>query len=68
MATALEPTGPFTDDSTAPMECQRALGGSIDPQPFVETNSRPCWWTAYHAWDGPTNDYDYGRGDSATSG
>ncbi len=26
-----EPTGPFVDDSTGPMVCQRDLGGSIDP-------------------------------------
>jgi beta-xylosidase len=38
VATATQPQGPFTDDSTAPLECQPALGGSIDPSPFVDAN------------------------------
>lgn len=36
------PAGPFVDDSTGPMVCQREVGGSIDPSPFVE-------------WDGSVN-------------
>ncbi len=35
VATATQPQGPFTDSSTAPLECQSALGGSIDPSPFL---------------------------------
>ncbi len=30
-ATATSPTGPFTDTSAAPLVCQTALGGDIDP-------------------------------------
>ena len=40
-ATATQPQGPFTDTSTAPLECQRALGGSIDPDSFLDTNGTP---------------------------
>ena len=41
-AFALAPTGPFTDDSDEPLICQRDLGGSIDPSPFVEiVDDRP---------------------------
>jgi beta-xylosidase len=32
-ATATAPTGPFTDSAAAPLVCQAALGGSIDPNP-----------------------------------
>ncbi len=34
-ATSPQPEGPFTDRSAAPLVCQPALGGSIDPSPFV---------------------------------
>ncbi len=37
-ATSSAPTGPFLDSSLAPMICQTGLGGSIDPQPFVDMN------------------------------
>ena len=36
MATASQPQGPFVDTSTAPLECQPTLGGSIDPSPFID--------------------------------
>ncbi len=36
VATALDPTGPFVDTSLGPLICQTSLGGSIDPQPFVD--------------------------------
>ncbi len=39
-ATASTPDGPFVDDSTAPLVCQRDLGGSIDPSPFVDADGR----------------------------
>jgi Glycosyl hydrolases family 43 len=34
VATAHRPQGPFTDSTTAPLECQPSLGGSIDPSPY----------------------------------
>jgi hypothetical protein len=40
-ATATQPQGPFTDNSTAPLECQANLGGSIDPSAFVDANGTP---------------------------
>jgi hypothetical protein len=45
VATATQPQGPFTDNSTAPLECQPTLGGSIDPSPFVDANG-----TLYLQW------------------
>ena len=41
VATARQPQGPFRDRSTAPLECQKSLGGSIDPAPFVDTGGTP---------------------------
>ena len=41
VATAAQPQGPFTDRSTAPLECQKSLGGSIDPASFLDTNGTP---------------------------
>jgi beta-xylosidase len=41
VATAGRPQGPFTDRSTAPLECQKSLGGSIDPASFIDTNGMP---------------------------
>ena len=41
VATASRPQGPFTDRSTAPLECQKSLGGSIDPASFIDTNGTP---------------------------
>ena len=41
VATAGRPQGPFTDRSTAPLECQKSLGGSIDPASFVDSNGTP---------------------------
>ncbi len=35
-ATAPTPAGPFTDSSIQPLICQTAIGGSLDPQPFVD--------------------------------
>ena len=40
VASANDPQGPFVDGSKAPLECQRSLGGSIDPSPFVGANGR----------------------------
>ncbi|HEX4127654.1 MAG TPA: glycoside hydrolase family 43 protein [Acidimicrobiales bacterium] len=41
VATANRPQGPFSDKSTAPLECQKSLGGSIDPASFIDTNGTP---------------------------
>ncbi len=41
VATASQPQGPFADTSSAPLECQKALGGSIDPASFLDTNGTP---------------------------
>jgi beta-xylosidase len=41
VATATQPQGPFIDSSTAPLECQSSLGGSIDPSPFVDASGTP---------------------------
>jgi Glycosyl hydrolases family 43 len=41
VATSLRPQGPFVDGSSGPLECQRALGGSIDPSPFVDATGAP---------------------------
>lgn len=41
VATAAKPEGPFVDRSTGPFICQMNLGGSIDPQPFVDAAGRP---------------------------
>ncbi len=41
VASASQPQGPFSDTSTAPLECQKALGGSIDPASFIDTNGAP---------------------------
>jgi beta-xylosidase len=38
VATSASPAGPFTDNSSAPLLCQRSRGGSIDPQPFLAPN------------------------------
>jgi hypothetical protein len=44
-ATSTSPQGPFVDSSTAPLECQTARGGSIDPSTFTDLNG-----TTYLAW------------------
>jgi beta-xylosidase len=41
VASANRPQGPFADKSTAPLECQKSLGGSIDPASFIDTNGTP---------------------------
>ncbi len=41
VATANKPQGPFRDKSTAPLECQKSLGGSIDPASFVDSDGTP---------------------------
>jgi hypothetical protein len=38
------PQGPFEDTSTGPMICQHRLGGSIDPNPFVDGSKLYLHW------------------------
>ncbi len=42
VATAPNPLGPYTDQSTVPAECQTGAGGSIDPNIFTD-NSGNSW-------------------------
>jgi hypothetical protein len=46
VATASSVTGPYVDSSSGPLECQPSLGGSIDPQPFID----PATGTPYLLW------------------
>ena len=39
-AVATAPQGPYTDDSTAPLICQKEEGGSIDASPFRDTDGK----------------------------
>jgi hypothetical protein len=41
VATSSQPLGPFIDHTTAPLECQPSLGGSIDPSSFVAADGTP---------------------------
>jgi hypothetical protein len=41
VAAAAAAQGPFVDHSSAPLVCQPAQGGSIDPSPFVDANGTP---------------------------
>jgi Glycosyl hydrolases family 43 len=51
-AATISPTGAaFTDDSTGPLLCQSALGGAIDPSPFIDpANGSP--WLVWKSNDG----------------
>jgi hypothetical protein len=44
VATGTRPQGPFVDDSTAPLECQTALGGSIDPTTVTDGGTTYLLW------------------------
>jgi putative cell wall-binding protein len=50
VATANAPAGPYSDGSAGPLVCQLDLGGSIDPQPFVDIDGRP--WLHWKNNDG----------------
>ena len=50
VATGDSPTGPFVDTSSGPFMFQRALGGSIDPSPFVDADG-----FAYLLWKSDDN-------------
>jgi hypothetical protein len=41
VATSTSPLGPFTDDTSGPLVCDADPNGSIDPQPFVDTDGTP---------------------------
>jgi beta-xylosidase len=41
VAVATQPQGPYIDSTTWPIECQLDLGGSLDPNPFVDANGTP---------------------------
>ncbi len=44
VAVADEPAGPFIDDSTEPLVCDLAQGGSIDPSVFVDGDDLWLLW------------------------
>jgi hypothetical protein len=46
VATAQSVTGPYTDTSSGPLVCQASLGGSIDPEPFID----PATGDPYLIW------------------
>jgi hypothetical protein len=52
-ATASSPTGPFVDHSSGPLICQSQLGGSIDPDPFVDSDGTPYLYWKSNAGDAP---------------
>ncbi len=41
VATSGSPAGPFVDNNPGPLVCDSDPGGSIDPQPFVDSNGQP---------------------------
>ena len=49
-AAATTIAGPYTSPAPEPLVCQPHLGGSIDPQPFVDTDG-----TAYLLWKADAN-------------
>ena len=54
VATSSSPIGPFTDTSSGPMICQLDIGGSIDPQPFIDADGKA--WLHWKNNDGSTAD------------
>jgi Glycosyl hydrolases family 43 len=74
MATALDPLGPYVDNSAEPIICQTSLGGSIDPDVFTD-NSGSNWliWkndgnhigTSSSIWSVPLNEHYQLDGGSA---
>ncbi|HEX6238387.1 MAG TPA: glycoside hydrolase family 43 protein [Acidimicrobiales bacterium] len=53
VATSPTATGPFTPTDTVPLVCQTHLGGSIDPNPYVDADG-----TAYLLWKADSNAID----------
>jgi beta-xylosidase len=50
VAVADSPVGPFLDNSTRPLICPTALGGAIDPSPFIDVDGK-----AYLLWKNDGN-------------
>ncbi|HZU74450.1 MAG TPA: family 43 glycosylhydrolase [Acidimicrobiales bacterium] len=50
VATASTPQGPYQDASSGPALCQTDLGGSIDPEPFVQAGGQA--WLVWKSNDG----------------
>lgn len=44
VASSDDPSGPFTDSSKSPLECQKSIGGSIDPFPFTTGGHTYLLW------------------------
>jgi beta-xylosidase len=45
VASGDSPTGPFVDRTSGPIICQTDIGGSIDPQPFIDADGQPwLYW------------------------
>jgi beta-xylosidase len=60
VATSNTPQGPFTDSSSGPLVCQTADGGSIDPNPYLDTasgNLYLLWKSDDNAVGAPTHIY-----------
>ncbi len=51
-ATSIFPIGPFVDSSTSPLVCQPDLGGSLDPQPFIDQDGTPYLYWKSNGGDG----------------
>ena len=50
VATSANPQGPYVDPSAKPLICQTTIGGSIDPDPFVDDDG-----SAYLLWKNDGN-------------
>ena len=54
VATASTPGGPYSDTSKAPLVCQTSLGGSIDPDPMVDSSGKAwLFWKSNGAGSTP---------------
>ncbi|HEY6533533.1 MAG TPA: glycoside hydrolase family 43 protein, partial [Acidimicrobiales bacterium] len=55
-ARSSSPAGPFTDNSSSPLVCDPDPGGSIDGQPFIDSNGTPylLWKASGYPGFGPT--------------
>ncbi len=56
VASASSPAGPFVDNNPGPLVCDSDPGGSIDPQPFIDSNGQPylLWKSAGVPGSAPT--------------
>ncbi|HUZ44421.1 MAG TPA: family 43 glycosylhydrolase [Acidimicrobiales bacterium] len=43
VAVSASPQGQFEDNSSGPVICQASLGGSVDPQPFIDPATGQAW-------------------------